>query len=517
MSRREKIFRTLSIPVIIAGVLVYCSTAPQEAPSFIEEEFRLTMPDGIRLDCSLFFPRTAPPSGGFPLVIPVHGGGGNKTRVYAWRDTLIAHGYAVFAFSVRGQGKSEGVQNVEGVYRIKDLQFLTDWLQQEGKTRGTWNPAAMGMMGRSQGGQHGWMAACFNMPLRTAILSNASTSPLIFNNCMGRIWTRSYQNPNTRADAARDTIVQWMRARDFPALRKRPRMKFIEENIHRITMPVFLETAWLDQAFWGNLYLEHYDHITAPKKLYLGTGGHGSESVESVWDWRLAQNIRWFDYWLKGIDNGIMDEPPIAYAEDAHWEVRYTTAFPPPGTTTMTWYMHDGTRLHTDPPAAPAADTIRQIRTDPHYSYHDYFPREQAIKPADAFRVEPLFLATDPFQEQVEFTGIPHVTLVSESSAHQYQTHVRFYDIDHNGNRCFITRANFAVLHNRSGTINTHTWEGFAISHIFQPGHRLGVEITPVDFLDNGDTFVIPLFDDYQVTIHSQLTTATTITLPIVQ
>ena len=25
------------------------------------------------------------------------------------------------------------------------------------------------------------------------------------------------------------------------------------------------------------------------------------------------QEIRWFDYWLKGIDNGIMDEPPVTY------------------------------------------------------------------------------------------------------------------------------------------------------------------------------------------------------------
>lgn len=26
-----------------------------------------------------------------------------------------------------------------------------------------------------------------------------------------------------------------------------------------------------------------------------------------------VEALRWFDYWLKGIDNGIMDEPPVQY------------------------------------------------------------------------------------------------------------------------------------------------------------------------------------------------------------
>ena len=26
-----------------------------------------------------------------------------------------------------------------------------------------------------------------------------------------------------------------------------------------------------------------------------------------------AQDIRWFDYWLKGVDNGVMSEPPVDF------------------------------------------------------------------------------------------------------------------------------------------------------------------------------------------------------------
>jgi len=34
---------------------------------------------------------------------------------------------------------------------------------------------------------------------------------------------------------------------------------------------------------------------------------------EEIIEFRLAEMLRWYDYWLKGIDNGIMNEPPIHY------------------------------------------------------------------------------------------------------------------------------------------------------------------------------------------------------------
>ena len=37
--------------------------------------------------------------------------------------------------------------------------------------------------------------------------------------------------------------------------------------------------------------------------------------IPAATGWRCGgdQEIRWFDYWLKGVDNGIMDEPPVSY------------------------------------------------------------------------------------------------------------------------------------------------------------------------------------------------------------
>ena len=41
--------------------------------------------------------------------------------------------------------------------------------------------------------------------------------------------------------------------------------------------------------------------------MWLHQGGHGGTSSNN---WRQTQN-KWLDYWLYGIENGIMDEPMV--------------------------------------------------------------------------------------------------------------------------------------------------------------------------------------------------------------
>ena len=52
-----------------------------------------------------------------------------------------------------------------------------------------------------------------------------------------------------------------------------------------------------------------YENLTVPKKMLFGSWYH-SEYPKLGAKWAVEEH-RWFDYWLKGIDNGIMDEDPI--------------------------------------------------------------------------------------------------------------------------------------------------------------------------------------------------------------
>ena len=54
------------------------------------------------------------------------------------------------------------------------------------------------------------------------------------------------------------------------------------------------------------------------QKLMMGPWGHGNidevkypSNSGSLLD--MTEQQRWFDYWLKGVSNGVMDDPPIKY------------------------------------------------------------------------------------------------------------------------------------------------------------------------------------------------------------
>jgi putative CocE/NonD family hydrolase len=83
------------------------------------------------------------------------------------------------------------------------------------------------------------------------------------------------------------------------------------DGINRSGIPVYLINGWYDIYARDNFLI--YNNLTVPKRLLVRPTDHaGIEAPGSDIDYG-AEAHRWFDYWLKGIDNGIMDEPPIHY------------------------------------------------------------------------------------------------------------------------------------------------------------------------------------------------------------
>lgn len=83
------------------------------------------------------------------------------------------------------------------------------------------------------------------------------------------------------------------------------------ERINRSGIPIYMTTGWYD-IFLGDMFF-WYDNLTVPKRLTVRPLDHsGIDANGSDLDYG-AEAQRWFDYWLKGIHNGIMDEPTIHY------------------------------------------------------------------------------------------------------------------------------------------------------------------------------------------------------------
>ena len=83
------------------------------------------------------------------------------------------------------------------------------------------------------------------------------------------------------------------------------------DRINRSGTPVYPIDGWYDIFARDNFLI--YNNLTVPKKLLVRPTDHsGIEASGSDIDFG-AEAHRWFDYWLKGIDTGIMDEPSIHY------------------------------------------------------------------------------------------------------------------------------------------------------------------------------------------------------------
>jgi putative CocE/NonD family hydrolase len=83
------------------------------------------------------------------------------------------------------------------------------------------------------------------------------------------------------------------------------------DKINRSTTAVYLIDGWYDIYARDDFLI--YNNLTVPRKLLVRPTDHsGIEAPGSDIDYG-AEAHRWFDYWLKGIENGIMDEVPIHY------------------------------------------------------------------------------------------------------------------------------------------------------------------------------------------------------------
>jgi X-Pro dipeptidyl-peptidase len=107
-------------------------------------------------------------------------------------------------------------------------------------------------------------------------------------------------------------------------------------GVKNITASVFVVHGLNDWNVKTENFAGWWDRLAAakvPRKIWLHQGGHGgpgnSASVTlpdgQTWTYRQTEN-RWFDYWLWGVPNGIMDEPTAivqrenrSYTTYANW------------------------------------------------------------------------------------------------------------------------------------------------------------------------------------------------------
>jgi putative CocE/NonD family hydrolase len=261
-----------------------------------------------------------------------------------WLGEMVNSGYAVIVVDRPGTGASFGILQGDSDIAAQETDEVLNWIAVQ-----KWCDGNIGMFGDSIQAQIQFRAASTGNPHLKAILPATTWmdnySALVFpggipdkaiadtyakaNTAFDEMATPVDQDKdgsllaqaraerqNTSAmaeavgefdsipyrDSVRDGTNFWIRDETlYPLL----------DRINRSDVPVYLINGWYDIYARDNFLI--YNNLTVPKKLLVRPTDHaGIESPNSDIDYG-AEAHRWFDYWLKGINNGIMDEPPIHY------------------------------------------------------------------------------------------------------------------------------------------------------------------------------------------------------------
>ncbi len=294
--------------------------------------------------------------------------------------------------------------------------------------------------------------------------------------------------------------------------------------VEEIDLPTLHLSGWYDFMVTG--VLENFNALKARggsacarqhRKLIVGPWVHGGELAQSVDEVDFGPtaagafvdvtgiHIRWFDYWLKGIANGILDEPPVKLFVMGQNVWRDENEWPLARTRYTLYYLHSRGRansrfgdglLGAELPEEEQADTYQYDPRNPasskggprvNSSYVGVLFDQQELEK----RNDLLVYSTPPLKVDTEVTGPVRVKLWAASSAVDTDFTAKLVDVWPDG-RAYnliegIVRARYRESASEArfiepGKVYEYCIELGATSNVFRAGHRIRVEISSSSF-----------------------------------
>jgi uncharacterized protein len=262
-----------------------------------------------------------------------------------WLENMVLNGYAVIVVERPGTGASFGVMDPSFETGAREADEILNWIADQ-----PWCDGNIGMYGDSWQAQIQFAAAATGNPHLKAIFPTSSSidsySAVIY---PGGIYNQSFSEffswstgfleqlatpvdsdpegellGEARAERGESTVGTESEVvmNDYPFRDSlTPSNKRIWqdtfalypfiERVNQAGVPVYLTNGWYD-IFTRDMFL-WYANLTVAKRLMVRPLDHSQiDSNQFDLDY-AAEARRWFDYWLKGIETGIMDEPPIHF------------------------------------------------------------------------------------------------------------------------------------------------------------------------------------------------------------
>ena len=103
----------------------------------------------------------------------------------------------------------------------------------------------------------------------------------------------------------------------------------------RIQVPAYIGGCWGHFGLHLPGAFRSWENLKVTKKMIIGPPAYLDRPVSQL----QYESLRWFDYWLKGIDTGIMQEPPILIYVIGTHEWKKAQEWPLPETRWTPFYL----------------------------------------------------------------------------------------------------------------------------------------------------------------------------------
>lgn len=324
------------------------------------ENVWIPMPDGVNLAARIWLPEDAE-ADPVPAVLeylPYRKRDGTVDRDALTHPYFAGHGYAGVRVDMRGSGDSQGLCKGEYLKQEQDDALaVIEWLAAQ-----PWCSGTVGMIGISWGGFNGLQVAARRPPALKAVISLCSTddryaddvhylggAQMIDNMHWGTTaWAIAMTPPDPEIVGA-DWRRMWEERLNgngiwmqdwFTHQRRDDFYKHgsVCENYADIEAAVYAVGGWVDG--YTNAVFRLLEGLACPKKGLIGPWAHKYPhfALPGPRIGFLQECIRWWDRHLKGIDNGIDDEPELrAWVQEAAPPAAYYDELPGRWVSEQSW------------------------------------------------------------------------------------------------------------------------------------------------------------------------------------
>lgn len=482
----------------------------------------ITMPDGCRLAATLWLPEGAEkePVPAILEYLPYRKDDSRAVRDSSYHPYFAGNGYACLRVDMRGTGASDGILYDEYLEQEQDdaLEVIS-WIASQ-----PWCSGEVGWIGISWGGFNGLQVAARRPAALKAVISVASTDDryaddvhyiggCVLASDMLSWASRMFQlnalppDPELVGDRWREMwfhrlentppyIQAWLSHQTRDAFWKHGS---VCEDYSAIEAPVYAIGGWGDA--YTNAVPRLLEGLPGPKKGLIGPWVHEypHRAVPGPQIGFLQECLRWWDHWLKGQDNGIMDEPlfrfwiqdavpPAPYYAERPGSWGAEEEWPSPRIKQAAYYLgQQGLER-----AVPKETTL-PVRGSQFHGVQAgiWCPYGDPIDfPPDQRREDGLCLTFDspPAETPQDILGNPSVTLRVAADQPVALAAVRLCDISPEGSSLQVSKGVLNLTHREShenpeplepGTFYRVRIQLDAAGHRLPPGHRWRLAVSP--------------------------------------